>query len=227
VYSVGQSPDNEADIYVSGNKIRNTTEPAINFRHIGGRAYVEGNEIETGPVSSTVAARPDVIRTVNTGSYVIAHNTILCEWPAPDAAGIGVFSQIAAWPMEHAVVRDNSVTMSPPPGVIFIVPSAGIEIMGFTGDNVVANNRIRGSARAALAVDPFKGGIPGNNTFINNRLDDFEASSADIFIGEGVTDTLLFGQEGTIEDQGVNTVIVPLREDDDPESRNGAGREER
>jgi hypothetical protein len=99
--------------------------------------------------------------------------------------------------------------------------------MGFTSDNVVANNRIRGSARAALAVDPFKGGIPGNNTFINNRLDDFEASSADIFIGEGVTDTLLFGQEGTIEDQGVNTVIVPLREDDDPESRNGAGREER
>jgi hypothetical protein len=227
VFSVGLSPENEADIYVSGNKIRNTTEPAINFRRIGGRAHVEGNVINTGPVSSLQTRGPEVIRVVNTGSYVIAHNTVHCEWPDPDAKGIGVFSQIAGWPMEHAVVMDNSVTMSPPPGVIFGDLSAGIEIRGFTRDNVVANNRIRGRARAALAVDPFKGGVPGNNAFIHNRLDDFEASSADIVLGGGVTDTLLLGQGGTVEDHGVNTVIVPLREDDDPGSRNGAGRKKR
>jgi hypothetical protein len=170
---------------------------------------VEGNVINTGPVSSQIAPVPEVIRVVNTGSYVIAHNTIHCEWPDPQAIGIGVFSQIAAWPMEHAVVMDNSVTMSPPPGVIFGDFSAGIDIRGFARDNVVANNRIQGRSRAALSVDPFRGGIPGNNTFILNRLDDFEASTADTFIGEGVTDTLLLGQEGTIEDHGVNTVIVP------------------
>jgi hypothetical protein len=171
--------------------------------------------------------RPQAVRVANSGSYLIAHNKIDCGWASPEAQGIGVFSQFAEWPMEHAVVMDNTVTMSPPPGVIFVNLSAGIGISGFTRDNVVANNRIRGRARAALAVDPFKGGIPRNNAFIHNRLDDFSASSADMFIGEGVTDTLLLGQEGTIEDHGVNTVIVPLRSGDDSVEEDGAGRKER
>jgi hypothetical protein len=209
VFSVGQSPDKEADLYVSGNKISNVTEPAINVRRIGGRVYVEGNVINTGPVSG-VARPPEAIRVANTGSYVIAHNIIHCEWPDSDATGIGVFSQIAAWPLEHAVVMDNSVTMSPPPGITFGDLSAGIDIRGFTRDNVVASNKIRGRAKAALSLDPFMGGIPGNNTFMHNRLDDFEATSADIFIGEGVTDTLLLGQKGTVEDHGVGTQIVRL-----------------
>jgi len=209
VFSVGQSPDNEADIYVSGNKISNTTEPAINFRRIDGRAHVEGNVINTGPVSSQVSPGSEAIRVVNTGSYVIAHNIVNCEWPDPTAKGIGVFSQFAAWPMEHAVVMDNSVTMSPPPDTTFGDLSAGIDIRGFTRDNVVANNKIRGRAKAALSVDPFKGGIPVNNTFMHNRLDGFEPSSADMFIGEDVSDALLLEQKGTVEDHGVNTVIVP------------------
>jgi hypothetical protein len=106
---------------------------------------------------------------------------------------------------------DNSVTMSPPPGITFGDLSAGIHIRGFTRDNLVANNKIRGHAKAALAVNPqFGTGIPDNNTFMLNRLDDFEATSADIFIGEGVTDTLLLGQKGTVEDHGVGTQIVQL-----------------
>jgi hypothetical protein len=205
VFSVGQSPGNEADIYISGNKIRNTTQPAINLRRIGGQAVVDGNEIDTGSVSGQ-ASEPEVIRAGNTGSYVIAHNTIQCEWP--DAIGIGVFSQIEDWRMEHAVVAHNSVTMSSPPGVTFGALSAGIDIRGFANDNVVAHNRIRGCARAALAVDPFKGGIPADNAFIHNDLSGFAASIADIVIGQGVTDTLLLGQAGTVEDLGVNTIIV-------------------
>jgi hypothetical protein len=227
VFSVGQSPDSEADIYVSGNKISNTTEPAINFRRIGGRAHVEGNVINTGPVSSQVTPGSEAIRVVNTGSYVITHNIIHCEWPDPTAKGVGVFSQYAAWPMEHAIVMDNSVTMSPPPGTTFADFSAGIDIRGFTRDNVVANNKIRGRAKAALSVDPFNGGIPANNTLMLNRLDDFEASSADIFVGEGVTDTLLLGQKGTLEDHGLNTVIAPLQRDEDPEDRDGTDHKER
>lgn len=208
VFSVGLSPDNEADVYIVGNKIRDTNEPAINLRRIGGRAYVEGNEISTASVVGT-ATGPEAIRAANTGSYVIAHNTIQCEWSDPQATGIGVFSQIATWPMEHAVVINNSVTMSPNPGVAFIDPSAGIDIRGFASDCVVANNTIRGRARAVLAVDPFKGGIPANNTFLDNDLNGFAASTADIVIGQGVTNTLLLGQAGTIQDNGVGTVIVP------------------
>jgi hypothetical protein len=51
-------------------------------RRIGGRAHVEGNVITTGPVSGT---RPEAIRIVNIGSYVIARNVIHSQWPDPDA----------------------------------------------------------------------------------------------------------------------------------------------
>jgi hypothetical protein len=210
VFSVGQSPDREADIYVSGNRITNTTEPAINFRRIAGRAYIEGNVINTGPVSSQKAPRPEAIRIVNTGFYAIAHNTIDCQWPDPEAMGIGVFSQFAEWPMEHAVVMDNDVTMSPPTGTVFGVLSAGIDVRGFAQNNVVANNRIRGRARAALSVESFKGGIPSDNTFALNRFDDFEPSLADMFVGGGVTNTQLIDQKGTVDDLGINTVILPF-----------------
>ena len=207
IFGVGRSPDRKADIYVSGNRIRNTTEPAINFRLLGGQANVESNVINTGTVSSTLVPRPEAIRIANTGSYVIAHNKIDCEWPDADAMGIGVFSQFKDWQLEHVVVMDNDVTMSPPPGTVFGNFSAGIDIRGFTGDNVVANNRIRGRARAALAVDPFKGGTPTNNALILNRVDDFEG--APVFLGQGINDTLVLEQQGTSEDRGGTATPPP------------------
>jgi hypothetical protein len=210
VFGVGQSPDNQVDIYVSGNEVRNITEPAINFRRIGGRAHVEENVIATGTLLGT-APRPEAIRVVNIGSYVIADNSIRCEWPDPDAIGIGVFSQFADWPMEDAVVVDNEVIMSPPEGMVFGAFSAGIDIRGFAQDNVVANNRIRGRARAAVAVDAFSGGTPDNTAFLLNRVDDFDAAVADMIVGTGVTNTLILGQRGTIDDQGINTAILPFR----------------
>src|SRR5262249_27808395 len=55
VFSVGV-PGAEVEAYVSGNHIRNTTEPAINFRRVVGRVYVERNVITTGSVSGTAGA---------------------------------------------------------------------------------------------------------------------------------------------------------------------------
>jgi hypothetical protein len=227
VFSVGTSPGSEVDLYVSGNRIRNVTEPAINLRRIGGRAHVEGNVVTTGPISSRVTPQPDAIRIANTGSFEISHNRINCEWPDPDAKGIGVFSQFAVWPMEHANVLDNDVTMLPPPDTMFGNLSAGIDVRGFAQGNTVANNRIRGRARAALAMDVFKGGTPGNNAFIHNRFDDLNASQADLFVYDGVPNTLIVGQKGTVEDHGVNTVIVPFLGSDDPADRDGGDHEGR
>jgi hypothetical protein len=127
-------------------------------RRIGGRAHVEGNQTITGPVATQ--ANAEVIRVVNIGSFVIAHNVIACQWSNPDAIGIGLFSQFADWPMADAVVVDNEVTMSPPAGVLFGNFSAGIDIRGFAQGIVVGNNTIRGRARAAVAVDVFNGGHP-------------------------------------------------------------------
>ena len=85
-----------------------------------------------------------------------------------------------------------------------------LEIKGFAQNDVVAYNRIRGRARAALSVDVFKGGVPSNNAFVLNRFDHFEAATAHVFVGEGVTDTLILGQKGTSEDHRMNTVVVPF-----------------
>jgi hypothetical protein len=205
VFSVGQSPNKEADIYVSGNHISNVTEPAINFRRIAGQVHVEHNMLTTGEVAG---ASPEVIRAVNTGTYLIAHNLINCQWGDPQAKGIAVFSQVAVWPIQGASVLDNEVVMSPPPDTVFGNLSAAIEIRGFAQNNVVAHNLIRGRARAALAIDPFNGGFPGDNSLIRNRVEDFEATAADVFIGVGVTNTLIVGDQGTIEDLGINTLIV-------------------
>jgi hypothetical protein len=212
IFSVGVHGA-EVDIYVSGNKIRNTTEPAIGFRRIVGRAYIERNVLTTGSVVGR-APRPQAIRVVNTGSYLIAHNSIDCGWPSAEAEGIGVFSQFAQWPMERAIVVDNNVTMSPPEGTVFTDFSAAIGVYGFAQGNVVLDNRIRGRARAALSVPVFPlppqaPAVPADNTFVLNRFHNFEASLADVFVGSGAMKTLIVGP-GTIEDHGDNTVSVPL-----------------
>ncbi|MBV9082982.1 MAG: right-handed parallel beta-helix repeat-containing protein, partial [Acidobacteriaceae bacterium] len=128
IFSVGVSPDREVDIYISGNHIRNVTEPAVNMRRVGGRAHVENNVLSTGPIS---VGAGEVIRVANIGSFVIAHNSIHCEWLNPGSVGVGVLSQVPEWPMEHAVVIDNEVIMSLPDGTEFTPFSAGIDIRGF------------------------------------------------------------------------------------------------
>ena len=209
-FSAGVSPDKEVDLYITGNRIRNVTEPAINLRRIGGRAHVEENVITTGPVSSPTTPRPEAIRAVNIGSYVITHNVIHSQWPDPEAIGIGVFSQFAEWPMTDAVIVDNEVTMLPPDGVQFGALSAGIDIRGFSQGNFVGNNVIRGRARAAVAVDVFNGGTPANTALVLNRSADFDALVPGVIVGSGVSDTLILGQKGTVNDQGINTVILPF-----------------
>lgn len=210
-FSLGQSPDREVDLYISANKIKNITEPGINLRRIGGRARVEGNVITTGPLSSPKVERPEAIRVANIGSYVIARNVIHSQWPDPNAVGIGLFSQAAAWPVSDALVVDNEVTMSPPDGVEFGEFSAAIGIRGFAENIVVRSNRIRGRARTAFTAYVFKGGLPHNTAFILNRLRDFDASLAGVIVGNGVSGTLIVGQQGTVNDQGIGTVILPFR----------------
>jgi hypothetical protein len=207
VFGVGV-PGAEVDAYVSGNNIRNTTEPAINFRRVGGRAYIERNVISTASVSSLNAPGPDVIRVANIGSYLIAHNSIDCRWADAEAIGIGAFSQFAQWPIERAIVVDNDVAMSAPEGTVFKNLSAGIDIRGFAKGNVVLGNRIRGRARAGLALDLFRGGTPANTALVRNCFDDFEPTLADIFVDNGVMSTLIVG-DGTVEDHGLGTIIIP------------------
>jgi hypothetical protein len=196
------------DLYISGNRINDVNRPGIDMRRIGGRAHVEGNKITTSPVATQPTA--EAIRVVGIGSFVIAHNVIHCQWSNPDAIGIGAYSQVADWPIANAVLVDNEIAILPPDGVQFTNFSAGIDIRGFAQGIFVGNNMIRGRARAAVAVDVFNGGVPSDTAFVLNRFGDFDASVARVIVGNGVTDTLILGPGGTVNDQGINTLVFPF-----------------
>ncbi len=210
VFAVGKSPDSEADLFISGNKITNSTERPINIYSVGGRAYVERNVIITGSIGNYVKPSADVIHIVGPGSFVIARNTIDCAWATGSPAGIRLQSREPYQSVSHAIVMENDVNMAVPEGTEFGETSAAIEIRGPGEGNVVLNNRIRGRASFALSVVA-QNGSPRGVTFIGNDLDGFTPAGADLFVGEGAQNTVLVGKHRSVQDHGSGTVIAPVR----------------
>jgi hypothetical protein len=200
VLNVGQSPDRDVDVDIVSNQIRNTTAPAILIRRVQGTVRVLGNTIET---SSETVRDVDAVRLGNAKSILMANNTVECKWP--NAAGIQIFSPYAEWPTDSAIVEDNDVRMSPPSGAALGDFSAGISIRGFTHGAVVRHNTISGRARAALSMYAFRGGVPADNTFIDNRLAGFQSTVADIFVSSGVAKAHILGT-GSLLDYGTGTI---------------------
>jgi hypothetical protein len=193
VFSVGKPPDKKATLNVLGNKIRNITERAIAVNEVGGQARIDRNVITTGFIAGpSNGIQPDVIHAVGSGRYFIAHNSIVSEW----ATGAGIRVQGSVWsPESNAIVVDNEIAMSAPEDTIFGANSAAIEIRGLAQGNAVRKNRIRGRARAALAVVGRNGVIPRKNTFLSNDLNGFHASLTSVFVDAGVTKTVIDGHE--------------------------------
>jgi hypothetical protein len=84
--------------------------------------------------------------------------------------------------------------------------SAGINVKGFARGVVVRHNTIRGRARSALAMYGFRGGMPTDSAFIDNRFENFQAALADIFVGSGVLRKRIVGP-GTVADQSAEASI--------------------
>lgn len=206
VFSVGDSGA-PVQARISRNRIRNTTEPAINFRRVVGQVTIDHNVLNTGPIG-VPDARSQVIRVANLGSYVIEHNVIDCAWGGvADAEGIGVFSQISAWPIEHATVEHNQLTMSPSEGTILDPFSAGIGVYGFANANAVRYNLIRGVAHAGIAMPVFPltppVAAPRDNAFVRNNFRQFTPTLADIFVGANAVNTLIVGRGSVVDESNV------------------------
>lgn len=174
----------------------------ITVRRVSARVLVDANSVVTSVdgVELGVVA----IRLANAAAYVMAHNVIECRFAK--CIGIAVFSRYSEWPLAHAIVEDNVITMSPPPETVFGDSSAEIEIRGFADSNVVRRNTFRGRARAAFVVRGFNGGIPLDNAFIDNRLNDFLASLADVLLKAASYEPALFAR-GKVIDHGERTII--------------------
>jgi hypothetical protein len=207
LWSVGV-PGAEVEAHIARNIIRNFNEKGVNIRRVVGRVYVERNQVTTDTMMG-VASGATGIFVANLGTYVLTHNSVHSRWVTGSGFGIDVRSQFATWPITGASIVGNDVHMDAPAGTVFRSDSAGIEIQGFAQGNALLDNGIRGRANAAVAVNPPSNRPSANNTVAFNRFDDLEASLADIFVSASATNTLLLGQNGTVDDQGTNTVIAP------------------
>ena len=213
---------NEARIHISGNTVRNTTAHCIDVRNTVGQAAIVSNPVNMGRVGGPNAII-DGIRCLGSGSYLIADNQIVCALEligtvqgGTNAAGIRLQSG-ALVPggqerfLARAVVINNDVTMHAGAGW----ETAGIELRRVSLNNCVIENRIQGSASAAVALFSEKGlnagGLlnPGSNTLVLDRHMDFGSSRAYVLIGPGITDTVLVREPRTIEDHGAGTIIIP------------------
>jgi hypothetical protein len=158
----------------------------------------------------------DVIHIVGAGSFLIAHNTIDCQWTSGQQAGIRLMTR-PGQPVSRAVILDNDVNMSAPDGTKFGATSAAIEVRGTSTGNMVLNNRIHGRANFALSVASSTPGsadftgVPTDTVFIMNDLMGFKSAQADVFVDAGAANTIVVGGQSTVEDHGVDTVILPVR----------------
>ena len=100
-------------------------------------------------------------------------------------------------PVAGAIVVNNDVTMSAPEGTVFRANSAGIEIRGSAQDNTVRNNRIRGRARAALAVVS-QDGVPRNNTLVSNDLEEFQSSGPGVSVDAAALHTVVVERQAHV-----------------------------
>ena len=163
----GFGAEKPAEVDISGNTIRNTTQKGIHVRQIGGRARIERNIVTmnvvyAGPAPSYVNG----ILCACSGSYLITHNLISVA--DPNGAGIRIKGCSLGGATERANITDNDVFMAAAEGAVPGVASAGIEIKGLARGTVVQRNRIRGRARIGLSVVADKAGSPTGNTFDRN-----------------------------------------------------------
>ena len=205
--AVGRA-DRPVGLRVLDNVVRNTVAHGIDIRNIVGQAAIERNDVSTGPVGGQTVPFGDRfvdgIRILGAGSYLVAHNRV--EVGYENAAGIRLQGGPTA-PIAGAVVFANDVSMVSSDGALFGGESAGIEVRRAAANNMILANRIRGRAQAAMALVAEPSGAPRDTTFTGNNVSTFAATLADVYVGQGVTNTTVIGGHGSLLDQGTGTVV--------------------
>lgn len=199
--------DRLVHLHVTDNTVRNTVAHGIDIRNIVGDAVIERNDVSTDVVGGQLVPTGDRfvdgIRILGTGDYLVARNRVDVGYE--NAAGIRV--QGGATAVHGAVVLGNEVIMTAPDGAVFGPESAGIEVRRAAVNNIVVANRIRGGARAALALISETAGTPHDTALRGNYIAGFAASLADVYIAPGVIDTTIVGGHGTLIDLGDGTMV--------------------
>ena len=109
----------------------------------------------------------------------------------------------------------------PPRGTVFGDSSAG-QHSGFCARQRCAEQPDWRACPGRTVSGCSSRGIPANSAFVLNRVDDFEASVADVVVGLGALNTRIVGA-GAVQAFGTGTIIVrlprPGERDDDHKNR--------
>jgi hypothetical protein len=202
------SAQNPASVRVFGNVVRSITADGIDVRNVVGPVSIERNTVITGSVGGQQVPLADRfvngIRIMGTGAYRVVHN--LVEVGFENAAGIRLLGTPTT-AIVDAVVESNDIVMVPSEGAVAGTESAGIEVRRAAVGNVLLHNRIWGRARAALALIAEGGRIPQDTLLVGNNVSTAISSAADMLISPGVIGTTVIGGHGTLDDQGIGTVV--------------------
>jgi hypothetical protein len=197
-------------VLIADNRIAGTTAHGVDLRDVNGPAKVERNIIETGTVrrSGLPGQFVDALRLIGSGEYLVEKNQFDCGFENGAVVRLGG--------TRKAVIRQNEIVASVPPGKLLGQQSAGVQVQGSANDNEIRENRIKGRGRAAISVifsdfplDNPTGtdGNPSATKFQGNNFQQFAPTVATVEIGAVAKNTTITGGSGTLIDHGVGTVV--------------------
>jgi hypothetical protein len=197
-------------LLIADNRITGTTSHGMDLRDVKGPARVERNIVATGTVgrSGLPGQFVDALRLIGSGEYLVEKNQFDCGFENAAVVRLGA--------TKKAVIRQNEIVASVPPGKLPGQQSAGVQVQGSANDNEIRANRINGRGRVAISVifsdfqlDKPTGtdGNPSATNFQGNNVQQFAPTVATVEIGAVAKNTTIAGGSGTLIDQGVGTVV--------------------
>ncbi len=197
-------------LLIADNRITGTTSHGMDLRDVKGPARVERNVVETGTVgrSGLPGQFVDALRLIGSGEYLVEKNQLDCGFENAAVVRLGG--------TKKAVISQNEIVASVPPGKLPGQQSAGVQVQGSANDNEIRANRIKGRGRAAISVifsdfplDKPTGtdGNPSATKFQGNNVQQFAPTVATVEIGAVAKNTTIAGGSGTLIDHGVGTVV--------------------
>lgn len=192
-------------IEIVGNRISATSDVGIGIQSSAndGPARILDNVIKLGPlVLGDCCGRG--IEITGTGSYLVTRNEIVVEDPSADGIlGFGT-EGFGFGPLTGAVIVKNDIALRP--------GRAGVAVGGIASDSYIGQNRIVGTALAALVLYDTSQFEPnsdvGFNTLVGNNIARVDSSFADVFLDVLTHDTVLKGDSGTVIDLGTNNRVT-------------------
>jgi len=200
-------------VSLTGAVASGTNQPFTARAHIADNKITNwsGSGILAGGIRETTIER----NVIQPGAFanVVPPSPPSCSW----VNGGGAANGISLASVDDATVRDNTITMVPALNGAGAAPActAGIIVVGLTivapghaNGNLVYRNRIRGSGNYAIVVGQSTGSTETENLFALNKLGNFTAQTASLYLGPGANDNDFVGDFPTVEGNIAGNTLI-------------------